>query len=348
MATLAPHRPPGRPPCYRPVRRRRWLGWIAAAAAIIGVLLIAAINAVLMVTESPGDVEARPGCVSALAPPGGGDLPPGAQGQWTPDQRQNAAAIVAAGQQAGAPPRAQWIALATAMQEAALSNLDYGDRDSLGLFQQRPSQGWGSPAQLQDPAYAAARFYQELLAVPGWDAMPLTQAAQTVQRSAFPAAYAKWEQAAADLLAELGGGATGLSCGPATVAAGAAGAALDWAGQQLGKPYEWGATGPDTFDCSGLTLRAWQSAGVQLPRTSREQARAGGQQIPRAQAQPGDLLFWSSGGGVAGVHHVALYLGDNRIREAAATGIPVRDRAIGGSYDERELLPFAIRPGAAA
>ncbi|WP_219419845.1 hypothetical protein [Pseudonocardia nigra] len=95
------------------------------------------------------------------------------------------------------------MALATALQESGLRNLDYGDRDSLGLFQQRPSQGWGSPAEVQDPRYAATQFYDRLVDVPGWTEMPLWQAAQTVQRSAFPTAYAKWEQTAADLLSEV-------------------------------------------------------------------------------------------------------------------------------------------------
>lgn len=67
------------------------------------------------------------------------------------EQRANAAAIVATGRQMGVPERGLWVALATALQESGLRNLDYGDRDSLGLFQQRPSQGWGSPAQVRDP-----------------------------------------------------------------------------------------------------------------------------------------------------------------------------------------------------
>lgn len=286
-------------------------------------------------------------CVAALAPP-----PPAGSGasapQWTADQRANASAIVGVGQGLGAPARAEWIALATAMQESGLVNLPGGDRDSAGLFQQRPSQGWGSVEQVRDPRYAATQFYTRLLAVPGWDQMPLTQAAQAVQRSAFPDAYAKWEQPAADLLSAVGaGGGDGLVCSGSSTSAGTGGGpALDFARAQLGKPYVWGATGPGSFDCSGLALRAWEAAGVQLPRTSREQATAG-QQVPRAQAQPGDLLFWSSNGQVSGVHHVALYLGGNQIIEAPTTGIPVRTRALGGAYDDREMLPFAIRPGTA-
>ncbi|WP_214369785.1 C40 family peptidase [Pseudonocardia sp. H11422] len=324
---------------------RRLLGFLVVVA--VGVMLLFAAVIGAMVTEQA--LTGGGGCVSALAPPApsGQQNAPGRSVMWSPEQQQNAQVIADVGRRMGAPDRAVWIALATAMQESTLKNLPDGHADSVGLFQQRPSQGWGSPDQLQDPAYAAQQFYSHLLDVQGWETMPLTQAAQTVQRSAFPDAYAKWEQTAADLLSRLGAGVSSLLCEGAELASGVAGAALDFAKAQLGKPYLWGGTGPDKFDCSGLTLRAWQSAGVQLPRTSREQARAG-QRIPREQAQPGDLLFWSSNGSVSGVHHVALYLGNNQIREAPQTGVPVRDRQLGGAYDERELLPYAIRPGTAA
>ncbi len=113
------------------------------------------------------------------------------------EQRQNAATIIGVARQKGAPPRAWLVALATAKQESDLRNIPYGDRDSLGLFQQRPSQGWGSPAQVLDPVYSTTIFLDRLLQVPNWDRLPVTVAAQTVQRSAFPDAYAKWEGLAA-------------------------------------------------------------------------------------------------------------------------------------------------------
>src|SRR5664280_2480625 len=109
------------------------------------------------------------------------------------DRAYNAAIIAGVAVQRGLPPRAVSIAFATAMQESTLRNLDHGDRDSVGLFQQRPSAGWGTVAELTTPAVAAHKFYTALLAVPGWASMPLTDAAQQVQRSAFPFAYAKWE-----------------------------------------------------------------------------------------------------------------------------------------------------------
>src|SRR5690554_4916402 len=101
------------------------------------------------------------------------------------------------------PHRAVVVALAAAMQESGLRNLDYGDRDSLGLFQQRPSQGWGSPEQVTDPEYAASAFYRSLGRVDGWEGMRVTDAAQAVQRSAYPEAYQRHEAAAEQLAAGL-------------------------------------------------------------------------------------------------------------------------------------------------
>ena len=107
-------------------------------------------------------------------------------------QAANAATITAVGVGRGLPPRAMIVALATAWQESKLHNIDYGDRDSLGLFQQRPSQGWGSEEEILDPRYAATAFYEHLERVPEWESMRVTDAAQTVQRSAFPEEYEQW------------------------------------------------------------------------------------------------------------------------------------------------------------
>ncbi|HEX6450659.1 MAG TPA: hypothetical protein VF060_14505 [Trebonia sp.] len=97
------------------------------------------------------------------------------------------------------PGRAAVIGIATAMQESRLENIPYGTADSLGLFQQRPSYGWGTPAEIMRPGSAATAFYDRLLQVPGWRALPLTVAAQDVQRSAYPDAYAQWEPLATDM-----------------------------------------------------------------------------------------------------------------------------------------------------
>ncbi|MFD7204395.1 C40 family peptidase [Streptomyces sp. NPDC059893] len=107
-------------------------------------------------------------------------------------QIPNAKTIQATGVAMKVPARGQIVALATAQQESGLRNLDYGDRDSLGLFQQRPSQGWGTATQVRDPVQASTKFYEELLSVSGWQSMTVTQAAQAVQQSGSPDAYATW------------------------------------------------------------------------------------------------------------------------------------------------------------
>lgn len=127
----------------------------------------------------------------------------------------NASIIIAVGKSRGVPSYGLVIALAAAMQESGLENLSYGDRDSVGLFQQRPSAGWGTVAQLENRTYAAELFYggpsnpnkgktRGLLDIPGWQSMTVTQAAQAVQDSATPNAYAKWEASARAWLAQIG------------------------------------------------------------------------------------------------------------------------------------------------
>jgi hypothetical protein len=123
----------------------------------------------------------------------------------TPAQAENAALIAATAVDRGLPARAASIALATAFQESKLENLDYGDRDSLGLFQQRPSQGWGSPAQLTDPVFATNAFYDALVEVDGYEQMRITEAAQVVQRSGYPEAYEDHAEGARALASALTG-----------------------------------------------------------------------------------------------------------------------------------------------
>src|SRR3954463_6535257 len=125
--------------------------------------------------------------------------------ELSPEQMGNAATITAVAVRRRLPARAATIAVATAMQESKLVNLDYGDRDSLGLFQQRPSQGWGTRKQVTDPVYAANAFYDVLVKVEGYRTLPVTKAAQKVQRSAFPSAYAAHEADARVLASALSG-----------------------------------------------------------------------------------------------------------------------------------------------
>ncbi|PKT72308.1 hypothetical protein CW362_14550 [Streptomyces populi] len=194
------------------------------------------------------------------------------------EQVPNAQTIVAAGLSLDVPKKGQIIALATAMQESRLRNLNYGDRDSLGLFQQRPSQGWGSAQQIRDPVYASEQFYKHLLKVDGWQQMTVTQAAQAVQKSGLPDAYAQWENLATALQEAIAktfpGGGKGADQGkqPSTDASGCtpgqdgsgfghipegsipkgykipenadpkARKAIEWAMQQLGTLYQWGGS----------------------------------------------------------------------------------------------------------
>ena len=160
------------------------------ARRVAGALSLALLGALTGCGTSPG--EAYPTCTS-------GDY------AFDLEQAKNAATIAAVGKRVGMPNHAVTVALATALQESKLRNLDYGDRDSLGLFQQRPSQGWGTAAQVRDPVYAAKAFYAHLRRVPGWRTLPLTVAAQRVQRSGAPDAYAQWEDASRQLARALTG-----------------------------------------------------------------------------------------------------------------------------------------------
>ena len=286
--------------------------------------------------------------VSVSGPPGGGgseiclgELAPGTtiDGQTLDaEQITNARLIVAAGQRLHIPEPGETIALATAMQESSLHNLTYGDRDSLGLFQQRPSQGWGTPAQIMDPTYSATAFYKALTTVNGWATMPTTDAAQAVQHSGFPQAYARWAPLARDLATTLDGTCTRNAAGPTPPAAPAgyqipAGTpaaittVINFALKQLGKPYQYGATGPNTWDCSGLIQAAYATIGIPLPRTTYDQVNTG-TPIPTnnpAAFQPGDLLFIPGDDGTpTAPGHVGLYLGNGLVLHAPKTGDVVR------------------------
>lgn len=131
------------------------------------------------------------------------------------EQSENARLIIRIGRELGVSDRGIVIALGTAMQESWLRNLDWGDRDSLGLFQQRPSQGWGTAEQIRDRDRSTRVFYggsadpngattRGLLDIPGWEQLPYADAAQAVQISAYPDRYAQWEQPATTWLAVLG------------------------------------------------------------------------------------------------------------------------------------------------
>lgn len=132
---------------------------------------------------------------------------------FDPEQMSNAATITAIALRRGLPARAATIALATAIQESKLRNIRYGDRDSVGLFQQRPSQGWGTVEQILEPEYTTNKFYDALVKVKNWESDTITVVAQKVQRSAYPEAYADHEQEGRILASSLAGHSPrGVAC----------------------------------------------------------------------------------------------------------------------------------------
>lgn len=148
-----------------------------------------------------------------LTPEGCSVKTPAGEGTLEVPQAANAATIAAVAHARGLPDRAVTISLATAMQESKIRNLAGGDRDSVGLFQQRPSQGWGTVQQIMDPVYATNKFLDGLVKVPGYTRLPLTDAAQQVQKSGYPQAYAKHETKATLLASALTGReAAALNC----------------------------------------------------------------------------------------------------------------------------------------
>lgn len=177
-------------------RRRKVRGAIVAALSVAlvggGVYTAAALlqRSERLITEK---------CVAAVG---------SQQAELATDQAANAALVTAISVRRGLPPRAASIALATAMQESKLRNIDHGDLagpDSRGLFQQRPSQGWGTTEQVMDPHYATNAFYDALVKVQGYEDMVVTEAAQRVQRSAYPRAYAQHEAMGRSFASALSG-----------------------------------------------------------------------------------------------------------------------------------------------
>jgi hypothetical protein len=166
------------------------------------------------------------------------------------DQAHFASIIAGVAVRRGLPPRAASIALATAYQETGIRNLDYGDRDSVGLFQQRPSQGWGTKKQLMDPDYAAGKFYDALVKIKNWQTDDINDVAQKVQRSGHPEAYNDHEADARVLASALTGQSpAGFSCLDRTGTAG------DVKGLRRSSQRTFGPL-DDSADGSVLTIRA--------------------------------------------------------------------------------------------
>src|SRR5665648_1151528 len=157
-------------------RRRRWVGRLLLPFIVAIVGLAGYLGYTTFMTDF-----GEPSCRAKAL---------GSSATFSPEQSANAATITAIALKRSLPARAATIANATAIQESKLRNLKFGDRDSLGLFQQRPSQGWGTEAQILDPVYAANKFYDALIKIDGYQGMEITKVAQLVQRSATPQAYA--------------------------------------------------------------------------------------------------------------------------------------------------------------
>jgi murein DD-endopeptidase MepM/ murein hydrolase activator NlpD len=189
-------------------------------AVVVGVVFLGATALAAVFGDSPAG-----GCTGeadAGAPPVGAQAaPPGRLGRFDAEQIGHTTTITTVGVRMGVPVRGQVIAVAVAIQESGLRNLAGGPDDSAGLFQQRPSQGWGSTTQVRDPQHAAGAFYTALLGVAGWQQMALTDAAQAVQRSAYPHAYARHEADATMLVSVVSAGTDASAA--ATVECAAAG-----------------------------------------------------------------------------------------------------------------------------
>ena len=321
----------------------RVISWTLGGLALVLVVVIAAGAGAVSVLFGGGAAYA---CMATATTPG--TTPAG----LTAEQAGNAAVIIGVGQRLGVPPRGWVIATATALQESGLRNLGHlgtgNDHDSLGLFQQRPSQGWGTPAQILMPDYAAGKFYDRLQQVPRWQTLPLTDAAQAVQRSAYPDAYAKHETRAAAIVAAYTGGvvcdggdnlppeaATSLPSGftPPAGTPPPVVTAIGWALAQLGTPYTFGGDCTAAHsgvprhqcDCSSLMQQAYRAAGIRIPRTTADQVHAGTAVLDPVDLRPGDLILIPGGGGTrADPGHVGMYLGSGLIVQAPKTGDVVK------------------------
>lgn len=282
---------------------------------------------------------------------------PAAVGDYTPQAMEQAAVIMTVGEAEGIPASGQLVALMTAMQESRLGNhpstFSPDANGDAGVFQQRQLPGWyGSLEQVSDTSYAAKVFYKGktltedidggagpkgyhipgLVNVDGWESLAPTVAAQRVQRSGHPQAYAKHEPEAREIMSTLSGVDVSIDqsepgsavCGDGSfTATGDIGAVVERAQTTLGERYVFGGGGWDGptrggQDCSGLTTYAFSAAEIRLPRTARAQwAALRSHEVSPSEAQPGDLIFEAWGRLGNEVSHVGIYLGDGKMIEAS-------------------------------
>jgi cell wall-associated NlpC family hydrolase len=306
-----------------------------------GVALAAGVAMVLGLTAVAGTDQGTTSSLAMAHPAAESCSVPGPVPSLTAAQAANAYVIVSVSLAVSdGSTLAARIALMTAMTESGLENLDHGDRDSLGLFQQRPSQGWGTPVEIMDPRYSTAAFVRRLLAVPRWQHTAPWLDAQAVQNSADGSGSnyeANWIGAGRRLAGLLADGNLPGTCGQGSGGLAADGSAhglppgyvvppgtppehaavVRFALAQLGKPYVWAGAGPADYDCSGLTMAAWASVGVTLVHAASVQ-QTEGVGVSLAGLVAGDLVLVpgsdSPGPGLAG--HVGLYLGDRLVISA--------------------------------
>ena len=321
---------------------------LAAGTAALGLLAAA-----FVISSKPPDAQASAGdqigCASDVASIGDTEID-GYRGE----QLQNAAAIINAAVSLGIRVHGQEIGVMTAMDESALRDVDHGDAagpDSRGLFQQRTS--WGTLAERMDPSESATLFFRRMLQLPDWQTRAPTDVAHSVQVNKDPNVYARYWAPAQDVVTSLkhaqGCAETArgdLAAGdPGPGASGGGGFAPDstevekaisFAEAQIGKPYIIDGMGNPGWDCSGLTLAAYETAGVTIGShsVSAQYATmaAEGRLLPYAAAERGDLLFWRNPTG--SYTHVAIYLGEGMMIAAPQLGENVKIQKLWTSTEE--------------
>jgi cell wall-associated NlpC family hydrolase len=333
-------------------------GCAAAALLLVFALFFVGVPAIAAASQTATDGVCGPGGTAQTV----------ADQSLDAEQLANAATIVQVVQGRGLPAYAATIALATAYQESKLHNITQAvDHDSLGLFQQRVM--YYTAAVAADPVKATNAFLDLLVQQPIWQTRTLTDVAADVQKPYEPyrGLYAQWQPLAAQLTTQLWTEPTATSPGPGRPAGGvpcpgkgadtgnraapvsptpgpgglsltgssAGNAVATFAMAQIGKPYVWGAQGPGSFDCSGLTMAAWASAGVTIPRVTYTQATIG-TPVSVQDARTGDLvLIPGSDGTAANPGHVGMVAGVDAtgkvwLVEAPRTGLTVRLTPISG------------------
>ncbi len=294
-------------------RRRPRLARRVITVTTAGVLLVAFVLTAATADPPPPEPETTNVSSSCLLPGAGTGA---TAGTVDPEQTENARVIISVGKAKQVPPRGWLVAVATALQESGLRNLPFGDHSSVGLFQLIAAHG--SFEQRIDPVFSTTWFYTGLVKVPDWETLPVTVAAQSVQRSAFPDAYARWEAQAADIVTALSGVEAAQPCEPATTnwADGQAEAipaanprsteqAIAWARAQVNGPAVWYRA------CLNFVAQAngWSFSGTHYAIDHFDTMPAQYKHTDRSPP-PGALLYWRTGSRAG---HVALYLGGGLI-----------------------------------